>query len=279
MWGTVVEHARGARSRFAYPARLRLVCGPCLAAGAGAVDPVTVVDTGGSLTALCARHQLGVRGLSLPADQVQSELLSTYGVDLMPIERIARSLRSRPRATAAGVVHNAPVMTIWLLLRIVVGALFAMWVLSGVLLVGSAVLGGVFNLFFHGSDPPPVVASASPVASVRVLSLPWDDFPDRGAPPPPRLAFPAFAIICGVGGGGTVTIVPCEHRPRDLLGFAERTAPKGAKHDCITKWDAYSRGNHYWICWDDLWGPLSVHPWASAPSPWSIPVEEGGANP
>ena len=54
MWGTVVEHQRGARSRFAYPARLRLACGPCLHAGAGAVDPLTVVDRGGTLTALCS---------------------------------------------------------------------------------------------------------------------------------------------------------------------------------------------------------------------------------
>src|SRR6266487_278606 len=30
MWGRVIEHARGARSEYAYPARLRLVCGPCL---------------------------------------------------------------------------------------------------------------------------------------------------------------------------------------------------------------------------------------------------------
>ena len=40
-----------------------------------------------------------------PADairgrQVQSELLSTYGVDLMPIERIDRSLRTGPGTAA-----------------------------------------------------------------------------------------------------------------------------------------------------------------------------------
>lgn len=35
MWGRVVEHGRGARSEFAYPARLRLVCGSCLAEGSG----------------------------------------------------------------------------------------------------------------------------------------------------------------------------------------------------------------------------------------------------
>ena len=59
MWGTVVEHARGARSQYAYPARLRLVCGRCLQAGAGAVDPTGVLETGGASTALCAEHGRG----------------------------------------------------------------------------------------------------------------------------------------------------------------------------------------------------------------------------
>ena len=43
MWGRLIEHPFGARSRFAYPARLRLVCGRCLALGAGAVTPVMVL--------------------------------------------------------------------------------------------------------------------------------------------------------------------------------------------------------------------------------------------
>ena len=47
MWGRVIEHTRGARSRFAYPARLRLVCEPCLALGAGAVTPVRVLGDHG----------------------------------------------------------------------------------------------------------------------------------------------------------------------------------------------------------------------------------------
>ena len=39
VWGTVIEHETGTRSRFAYPARLRLVV-PCLASGLGAVEPL-----------------------------------------------------------------------------------------------------------------------------------------------------------------------------------------------------------------------------------------------
>ena len=56
MWGRVVEHGRGARSEFAYPARLRLVCGSCLAQGSGAVAPVEVVESGGGLVPFCRKH-------------------------------------------------------------------------------------------------------------------------------------------------------------------------------------------------------------------------------
>ena len=56
MWGRVVEHDRGTRAALAYPSRLRLVCGPCLAERRGPVDPVEVVDRGEDLEPVCARH-------------------------------------------------------------------------------------------------------------------------------------------------------------------------------------------------------------------------------
>jgi hypothetical protein len=87
MWGSVVEHARGARSQFAYPARLRLVCGRCLAMGGGAVAPVRAREWDGVVTALCDRHASGFL-TTKPATDVQQELLSTYVVDQLPIERL-----------------------------------------------------------------------------------------------------------------------------------------------------------------------------------------------
>ena len=93
MWGRVVEHGRGARSEFAYPARLRLVCGSCLAQGSGAVAPVEVVESGGGLVPFCRRHLGGRHGRTVPATAIQAELLSTFGVELLPIERVDRSLR------------------------------------------------------------------------------------------------------------------------------------------------------------------------------------------
>lgn len=95
MWGTTVEHARGARAQWSYPARLRLVCAPCLAAGRGAVVPRFVVGSAPSLVAVCRRHRVRAPGLPVSASEVQAELLSTYAVDLVPLERIARSLKVR----------------------------------------------------------------------------------------------------------------------------------------------------------------------------------------
>jgi hypothetical protein len=97
LWGTVVDHELGARAEFAYPARLRLVCGPCLAAGLGAVDPVSVVARGEVMLPRCERHLLHPEREEVhdpvPADRVREELLGAYAVEALPVERVARSLR------------------------------------------------------------------------------------------------------------------------------------------------------------------------------------------
>ncbi|HEY6567296.1 MAG TPA: hypothetical protein VI341_07235 [Actinomycetota bacterium] len=97
MWGSVVEHARGARSQFAYPARLRLVCGRCLAAGMGAVEPVRAREWEGIITAVCDRHAGGFL-TTRPSSEVQQELLSAYAVDLLPIERLHHALTPAPQS-------------------------------------------------------------------------------------------------------------------------------------------------------------------------------------
>lgn len=90
MWGSVVEHARGARSQFAYPTRLRLVCGRCLALGRGPVAPVRARQWEGVITARCDAHASGFLTTTAAAE-VQQELLSTYLVDLLPIDRLSRA--------------------------------------------------------------------------------------------------------------------------------------------------------------------------------------------
>ena len=92
MWGRVVEHQRGVRGAAAYPARLRLVCGPCLRGHRGAVEPVAVVSEGAGRFAVCARHLREVH-VGLDADAIQAELLESYGVEPLSMAKLSRELR------------------------------------------------------------------------------------------------------------------------------------------------------------------------------------------
>jgi hypothetical protein len=94
LWGRVAEHSRGYRAQTAYPARLRLVCVTCLAAGDGV--PATLVDRDRSrgrtrIVPLCDAH---TDGRSLPAvREIEDRLLARYQVEPVPhasIERIRR---------------------------------------------------------------------------------------------------------------------------------------------------------------------------------------------
>jgi hypothetical protein len=208
MWGTVVEHERGARSRLAYPARLRLVCGPCLAAGKGAVDPKVVARTQGGLTALCDRHAgVGLEDAT-PAAEVQAELLASYGVELMPIQRLARTLRSRPASPWLAWFGSlrGPAFTIWSLIRILFGGLFMLWAFSGLLLLALAVVVGVFQtvtqaLGLSTPTPSPSIVAATPVIALPTASSITPEIPpDVVSQPVPRAALPRvpeFAAVCG----------------------------------------------------------------------------------
>jgi hypothetical protein len=106
LWGRVIEHARGWRAEFAYPDRLRLVCGVCLSAGDGSGIPDRVVeirprdlDGPPEIEPLCAEHlAMRARGTRIlrRADDVQAELLSRYAVDLLPFQAIEGVFQRRP---------------------------------------------------------------------------------------------------------------------------------------------------------------------------------------
>jgi hypothetical protein len=103
IWGRLVEHESGFRAEFAYPSRLRLVCGPCW--GSGAFDPgvVRVQRTGrGTILALCERHARNAGVTDVTPDRLQQRLLTTYAVDPMPDEavRAVASTWKRPRRRA-----------------------------------------------------------------------------------------------------------------------------------------------------------------------------------
>jgi len=91
LWGRVIEHGRGFRAQLGYPARLGLVCAACLAEGTGRrADAVQRVRVAGRtrLIPWCTHH--APRMANTPARPVESSLLSTYAVDPVADELIAR---------------------------------------------------------------------------------------------------------------------------------------------------------------------------------------------
>jgi hypothetical protein len=286
-----VEHGRGARSEFAYPARLRLVCGSCLAEGSGAVAPVEVVDSGGGLMPFCRKHLAGRNGPTVTASAIEAELLSTFGVELLPIERVDRSLRIRHRSAASAAVRllEHPARVLFALVHGFFGVMMLLLVVGTVLSIAFSIIGGVASAVFghDGASPttkvavPPSVQPIDDVAdTVTIGARPIvDDRPalsgDRRLITAP--AFPPFAFLCGVGNGPRVDIVPCEHRPRALFGFGVREAPHGPATDCLKGWDAYSHGRRFWVCWERFTGAPEVERWVRSANRWSVPVDEGGA--
>ena len=102
LWGRVIEHERGWRAAFGYPSRLRLVCAMCAWFEPGPGAPVTVHAFSRRLYALCGPHRGGIRlpdgrrsgPTELDPDALQARLLSAYGVDLLPLERVQFLFRS-----------------------------------------------------------------------------------------------------------------------------------------------------------------------------------------
>jgi hypothetical protein len=92
LWGRTIEHELGYRSEFAYPQRLRLVCPVCFwrSGRADARPTVATVGRRGDVTTLCRSHLrtadecgFAIRR-SMPAGQLESQVLAEYGVDLLP---------------------------------------------------------------------------------------------------------------------------------------------------------------------------------------------------
>jgi hypothetical protein len=96
LWGTVIEHERGWRGRFAYPSRLRLVCAMCAWFEPGTGIPEVVHAFGSRLYTLCSLHRGGIqvpdgrrtRPTGMDPRALQSRLVETYAVDLLPEESV-----------------------------------------------------------------------------------------------------------------------------------------------------------------------------------------------
>ena len=107
MWGRIVEHERGWRAQYAYPARLRLVCAMCAWFEPGPGLPEVVHSFSKRLYTLCSVHRGGIelpdgrrtRPTGIDPKALQARLLDAYAVDLAPIEAV-RSLFGRPKTPA-----------------------------------------------------------------------------------------------------------------------------------------------------------------------------------
>jgi hypothetical protein len=259
MWGRVIEHARGARSEYAYPARLRLVCGPCLEQGQ-IVDPTSVVEDTW-LIPLCTRHWHSKGVGRVPASVVQAELLATYGVELLPRPRLPRPSHKKLAEISAGQVLRWVFLAIIHVLRFVIGAFIALWIIGTALAVVGVVVGAVVGAVSDPASPSPsVMASAQPLSPVHT------DRTDLHRREPLAPAVPRFAVKCGISHGTWIEFAPCSSPAADLLGFAEGTSPRGAVRDCPPDPDAYSYGVDWNVCWlaqPDTW----VSPTATSPNP------------
>jgi hypothetical protein len=238
LWGDVVEHSRGVRATYAYPARLRLVCVLCLADGRAV--PAARFDRDRStgrtkLAPLCEEHAAGRS--SLDANPVERALLSTYQVDLLPDETLAqiapRGSPPRRRLARGAVAVAAVIVMVWL----------------GVGLASRGV----------GADPVRV-ASSGPVSTQRdtsgaylplqrsndgVMSAIWSRVLLLS---PHRFDEPR----CGRRTSDGVAHVECKDPAANLFVGDVMTVSRGSRQTCGAEFSVATRAGHRIVCWRPL---------------------------
>jgi hypothetical protein len=237
-WGRVVEHERGTRSALAYPSRLRLVCGPCLAERRGPVDPIEVVARGADLAPVCARH-LGPGERGRPAAEVQEELLGAYAVEVLPAATALAGLRHR-RGSAA------PLRLLDAVPRI--PERFRTSARAGVAIVTVLALAVALS-----TDRPPdrqaseAAAPGTPVSRPAATASP--DLDVAGQPPAavPQEQQRQHAMICGVVEGGVIQRVACRQSHADAFGVT--STPAAPPSTCPEPYELYHRTRASSVCW------------------------------
>ena len=84
MWGRIVEHEYGARSEFAYPSQLAVICELCSIENRSLVAAERMLEIPGGFIGRCSAHDPDLNS----ARRVVSELLSTYGVEQLPLNSV-----------------------------------------------------------------------------------------------------------------------------------------------------------------------------------------------
>jgi hypothetical protein len=231
MWGRVVEHGRGARAALAYPSRLRLVCGPCLAERRGPVDPVEVVARGEDLEPLCPRHlDAGERGR--PAADVQQELLGAYAVEVLPTQTALAGLRPR-RGSAAALRRLDALPRIPDRFRTAARAAVA---IVTVLALGVAL----------STTQGPDREVATPRASLAADPVMTDRGGLVGAPASaPQIQ--QLPVVCGVVAAGQIQRTACRQGRADAFGII--SSPPAPRSTCEGVSQVYTRGAGHSVCW------------------------------
>jgi len=234
MWGRVVQHERGVRSSLAYPARVRLVCGPCLSERRGPVTPTRVVRRDGAPVPLCDMHlEPGERGD--PAADVESELLGAYAVDALPAEVAVRGLgHHRIAAPVLRRIDAVPTVP-----RRVRGPAMAAALVAAALVLSSGALRGSFEARQRTSEslPTPVTHVTDEPSSRAILP----SAPATGSRPR------AQNVMCGVVEGGAIQQVACRAGRADAFGVT--STPPGQRSTCDGEFEWFTRGHGRSTCW------------------------------
>jgi hypothetical protein len=234
-WGRVVEHDRGTRSALAYPSRLRLVCGACLAERRGPVDPVEVVVRGADLAPVCARH-VGPGERGRPAAEVQEELLGAYAVEVLPAATAVAGLRHR-RGSAVALRLLDALPRIPERFRSPARAVVAVVI---VLALAVALSTDRPERTPEGAAPVPAIAGGAPDGSPDVS----DGQPAAAVPQEQQRL---HAVICGVVEGGEIQRVACRVRHADAFGMT--STPAASRSTCREPYELYDRERSFSVCW------------------------------
>jgi hypothetical protein len=250
MWGRVIEHQMGYRGELGYPDRIRLVCAACLRSMGSALPTRVFSGPTGELIAACEVHGPDQLPLEISPDELQSQLLSTYSVDLLPLEALPEPALVRSPVRPAVLLHRPPSLG----RRLVTEARREARELVGTREGRLGILALVVTFFVLralGVLTSPTIPRPEPTPTplVQVSPLPGPGDPIRVpiAEPDDRQTFPDIAILCGRREGDVIIRARCAAPGAELLGFASH--PAEARGAC--EMEGYTRKGRYSVCWID----------------------------